>query len=147
MPFEPLSTMLLDVIDFINGVLVPVILALAFLAFMWGVFRYFIAGGASEEGRSEGKTFAIWSIIAFVVIFSVWGIVNLLMTTLGFNSNTRPCLPTFDGGCKPSSVESSAPSGGSRGLDQACTADSQCQSGSCGSISDGPITYRGCVAN
>ena len=31
-----------NIIGFINGTLVPLILALAFLVFVWGVFRFFI---------------------------------------------------------------------------------------------------------
>lgn len=80
--------------------LVPVIFAIAFIVFLWGVFTYFIAGGANDEKRKEGAKFVMWSIIGFVVMVSIWGIVNVFANTLGFNKENRPCLPTFSGPCK-----------------------------------------------
>lgn len=80
--------------------LVPVIFAIAFIVFLWGVFTYFIAGGANDEKRKEGAKFVMWAIIGFVVMVSIWGIVNVFANTLGFNKENRPCLPTFSGPCK-----------------------------------------------
>jgi Type IV secretion system pilin len=83
------------IISFINVYLVPLIFAVAFIMFLFGVFNYFIAGGASEEKRDEGKKFVIWGIVAFAIMVSVWGIIGLLVNSLNFNGSTRPCLPTF----------------------------------------------------
>ena len=68
------------VVDLINSAVVPLIYALAFLVFIIGMVRFFFLGG--EEGREKGKKFMLWGIIGFVVLFSVWGIVNLLLTAL-----------------------------------------------------------------
>jgi len=95
MPFAPISSLLVQVIGFINVILVPLVMALAFLMFLWGVFKYFIAGGASEEARTEGQKFVMWSVIAFAIIFSIWGIVGLLVNSFGFGSPYRPPLPQF----------------------------------------------------
>jgi hypothetical protein len=84
-------------ITFINGYVVPLIFAVAFVVFIWGVFQYFIAGGASDEGREKGRQFIMYGIIGFVLMFSIWGIVSVLYYSLGFNSNARPPLPTFGG--------------------------------------------------
>src|SRR3989344_7491315 len=92
---NPLVTMLEDAILFIDYVLVPLVFALALIAFLWGIFNYFIAGGADEEKRSTGKTFMIWGFVGFFVMVSVWGIVTLLVDTFGFRGETRPTLPTF----------------------------------------------------
>lgn len=83
------------IIDFINGVLVYLVFSLAFIFFLWGVFKYFIAGGANDESREEGKKFISWGIVAFAVMISVWGLVNILVNTFGFGGASRPCLPTF----------------------------------------------------
>lgn len=96
--FGPLGQLLMSAIGFINFILLPLIMALAFLMFMWGVFQYFIAGGANEEKRQQGKDFVLWSVIAFFIIFSLWGIVNLLMSSFGFHSQIRPPLPSFQTG-------------------------------------------------
>ena len=74
------------IIGIINGVLVPLILAIAFIVFIWGVFRFFIA--SNEETKEKGKDLMVFGLIGFVVIISIWGIVNLLVNT--FNLDTAP---------------------------------------------------------
>lgn len=71
------------IIGLINLVIVPVIFALTFLVFIWGVINYLILNGDDETKRSEGRQFALWGILGMVVLFSVWGLVNLLLSTLG----------------------------------------------------------------
>lgn len=83
------------IIGFIDTTLVPLIFAIAFIVFLWGVFKYFIAGGASDEKQKEGRTFIMYAIIGFVLMFSLWGIVRLFTNSLGFDSDTRPPTPTF----------------------------------------------------
>lgn len=65
----------------IGNALVSVIYALAFLFFLAGAFRFFFLGG--DEGREKGKQFMLWGIIAFAVLFSLWGIVRLLLASVG----------------------------------------------------------------
>jgi Kef-type K+ transport system membrane component KefB len=86
------------IIDIINTVLVPLIFALAFIVFLWGVFQYFIAGAADEEKREQGKSLMIYGIIGFFVMVSVWGLVNLLVGTFNLNdSGIRGGLPQGPG--------------------------------------------------
>ncbi len=85
-----------SLIAIMNTVLVPVIFALAFITFLWGVFQYFILGATQPEKRQEGNKFVMWSIIGMVVMISIWGIVNLVGNTLPVSSNNRPALPSFD---------------------------------------------------
>ncbi|HUY05265.1 MAG TPA: hypothetical protein VMV62_00915 [Candidatus Paceibacterota bacterium] len=70
-------------IGVLNTVVVPIIFTLAFAAFIWGIVNYFFLHGGEETKREEGKEFILWSIIGIVVLFSVWGFVNLLLSTLG----------------------------------------------------------------
>ncbi len=70
------------IIGIINTVIVPVIFALAFLVFIWGVFK-FVANAGDETKRAEGRQFILWGLLGIVVLFSVWGFVNLLLSTLG----------------------------------------------------------------
>lgn len=66
-----------------NTLIVPVIFAIAFLVFVWGVIRYFFLHGGNEDKRTEGKQFMLWGILGLALLFSVWGVVNLLLSTLG----------------------------------------------------------------
>lgn len=73
------------IIGLINNVAVPVLFAVAFLVFIFGVFQYFIQGGADEEKRESGKSLMLWGIIGFFVMVSVWGMVNILRGTFNFD--------------------------------------------------------------
>ena len=81
----------------INGILVPVLISIAFIVFLWGIYNYFIAGANDEKKRTEGKTFAMYGIIGFVVLFSVWGIVNIFIGTLGLTASNVPSFPLIGG--------------------------------------------------
>ncbi len=73
----------IGIIGLFNTVVIPVIFALAFAVFIWGVVNYFFLHGSDEGKRSEGRQFVFWGIIGMVVLFSVWGFVNILLSTLG----------------------------------------------------------------
>ena len=70
------------VIGAINVVVVPVIFALAFLVFVWGLFK-FVRDAGDDTKRAEGRHFILWGLLGLVMLFSVWGFVNLLLSTLG----------------------------------------------------------------
>lgn len=94
---EPLAEYSTGIIAFINNILVPLLLTAAFIVFVWGVFRYLIWGAENEDDRSKGKQLVLWAVIGFAAIFSVWGLVNLVGSTLlpGGASETRPPYPTL----------------------------------------------------
>ena len=71
------------IVGLLNTVVAPVIFALAFLVFVYGVVSYFFLHGGEESKREEGRMFVLWGIIGMVVMFSVWGLVNILLSTLG----------------------------------------------------------------
>lgn len=86
--------MILAVID---RFIVPLIFAIAFVVFLWGVYEHFILGAANEEKRKEGAKYALAGIIGFTIMIAVWGVVGLLVNSLGFDTRSRPPLPTFGG--------------------------------------------------
>jgi hypothetical protein len=71
------------IIGLMNTVLVPVILALAFAAFVWGVVNYYFFHTDDESKRAEARQFVLWGLAGMAVLFSVWGFVNILLSTLG----------------------------------------------------------------
>ena len=78
----------------INYVLVPVIFALAFIVFLWGVFKSYIwsHGDAAEVGN--GHRLILWGVIGFVVMISLWGLVNVVANTFGLWGYSAPPLPS-----------------------------------------------------
>lgn len=68
------------IVPIVDGAIVPLLYALAFIFFLVGVARFFMSD--SEENREKGKKFALWGIIGFVVLFSVWGLVKLLLSVI-----------------------------------------------------------------
>jgi len=84
------------ILTIINNVLVPVVFAVAFIVFIWGVFRYFIAGKQDDESREQGKSLMLWGLIGFFLMVSVWGLVNILTNTLDLNTSVPnfPDTPT-----------------------------------------------------
>lgn len=85
-----------NIITFINNTLIPFILAIAFLVFVWGIFKFFILGGGDEEARSEGKNLMMYAVAGFLFILIFWGIVELLVnfTGLGDNELNSNLIPT-----------------------------------------------------
>lgn len=67
------------IVPIFDGAIIPLFYALAFIMFLIGIVRYFFFGG--EEAREKGKQFIVWGLVGFFVIFSVWGIVRLLLAT------------------------------------------------------------------
>lgn len=92
------------IIDVINNALVPLILALAFIVFIWGVFRYFISD--TDEVKEKGRDLIVYGLVGFFVIISIWGIVNLLVNTFRLDNRAPTELPKVlrDSGSSESEV-------------------------------------------
>lgn len=75
------------VINIINTVAVPVLFAVAFIVFIFGVFQYFILSKGDEEKAGQARSLMLYGLIGFFVMVSVWGLVNILLGTLSLQSN------------------------------------------------------------
>lgn len=71
--------------------LVPLILCIAVILFLWGLVK-FVTSAGDEDKRTEGRNQMIWGIIVLFVMVSVWGLVNILVNTV-FNGD----IPSFPG--------------------------------------------------
>lgn len=78
--------------QFLNSV-VPVLIALGVVYFVWGVISFVVAD--DEEAKSKGRDRIIYGIIGLAVIIGMWGLVNLLRNTFLLNNNTNVTLPTI----------------------------------------------------
>ncbi len=76
--------LLRNIISFINTIIIPFILGIGFLFFVWGMFLYFIKGGADDDAKSQGKSLIVYATAGFVLIFIFWGLIELLARSTGF---------------------------------------------------------------
>ena len=91
------GVLLKNILTFTNNVLIPFIIGIGFLVFVFGMFKYFIAGGADEGKREEGKSLMIYATLGFVLIIVFWGIVNLLTSSTGLDKESIQNTPTVPG--------------------------------------------------
>lgn len=71
---------------------VPVLIALGVVFFVWGVVQYVMSG--DEEAKTAGRDRMIMGIIGLAVIIGLWGLVRILGNTFGLNNNANVTLPT-----------------------------------------------------
>lgn len=64
--------------------LIEVMFAVALLFFLYGVFKL-ISNPDSEEVKTEAKSHMLWGVIGFVIMLGVWGILNIIISTLGLS--------------------------------------------------------------
>ena len=77
------------------NVLIPAMMALAVLAFFWGLVKY-IASASDEAAKEGGKTLMIWGMIALFIMVALWGILGWVQATLGITGTlTSGTAPVF----------------------------------------------------
>ena len=86
-----LTNVLCTIANLLDSV-IPVLIALGVVYFVWGVVSYVIA--SDEEAKSTGRNRMIWGIIGLVVIVGVWGLVSILANTFGLNGTVSESLPS-----------------------------------------------------
>ena len=83
-PVQDFQGMLCKIAE-ILGAILPVLVALGVVYFVWGVVTYVIA--SDEEAKKTGRNRIIYGIIGLAIIISLWGIVRILGNTFGLNQN------------------------------------------------------------
>ena len=86
---------LLCTVGSILNSVVPILVALGVVYFVYGVITYVIA--SDEEAKKAGRDRIIYGIIAFATIVGLWGLVAILGRTFGVsNPTTDIVLPTVN---------------------------------------------------
>lgn len=70
-----------SVISNIVQPLIQLMFIVAVLVFVWGVVEMII-NASNEEARGDGTKHMMWGLIGLFIMFSVYGILNLLVNTL-----------------------------------------------------------------
>lgn len=81
------------VLYIINDVLVPVLFAVAFIVFLYGIAKAYIFSLGSDD-VSKGHKLMLWGLIGFAVMISVWGLVNVVANTFGLGGYFAPPTPS-----------------------------------------------------
>ncbi len=73
--------------------ILPVLIGIAVVYFIWEVFQYTISG--NEDKKKKAKEGMIMGIVGIFVMVAVWGLVGILVSTFGTTGSTvsLPTLP------------------------------------------------------
>lgn len=76
---ETIRGILATIVNIMTAV-IPAIMVLALLVFIWGAIKlvYF---ADDDNGRQEGKDVLVWGTLALFVMVSVWGLVQIIKVT------------------------------------------------------------------
>lgn len=78
-------------IGILNSV-IPFIIALAVIWFLWGVAQFVMSAG-DEDARKKGRDQIIWGLVGLTVIFAFWGLVNIVLGSFDLSGKTQPTNP------------------------------------------------------
>ncbi|HEX7724179.1 MAG TPA: hypothetical protein VF438_00365 [Candidatus Paceibacterota bacterium] len=82
---QNLKSIIALIVDYIEQGMF-LMMAVAVLVFIWQVIRYFIL---PNEDRKEAGQYVMYSVIGFFVIFSLWGLVNVVSATFNIGDNAQ----------------------------------------------------------
>lgn len=71
-------------LNFLN-LLIPVIVGLAVLLFIWGLVRYYASDG--EDTKKQALRIIGYGIVSIFVMVSIWGIINFISDSTGIRDN------------------------------------------------------------
>jgi len=97
-----LKKFLCQIQDLLGSVL-PVLIALGVVYFVWGVVQYVIYD--SEEAKTKGKNRIIFGIIGLAVVVAMWGLVYVLVDTFNLGGSSAPSLTPLTGPAGSCSLE------------------------------------------
>jgi len=81
-----LITLMKNINKVIVDPLIMLIFALAVVYFLYGLVKYLLSP-ENEEVRTASKSHMLWGIIGMFIMISVFGIMNLLLNTLGVSKS------------------------------------------------------------
>ena len=78
----------------IFNLIIPFLVLLGTVIFIWGIVKYVTAGG-DEKRLEEAKSIIVWGIIALAVMLMAWGFVAVVIDAI-FGTENLPPLPGPD---------------------------------------------------
>jgi hypothetical protein len=77
------SNLVQKFVDYIINPAILVIFAAGFFLFLWGLVQFLWK--LDEGAQSSGKQHMLWGIVGMFIMVSVYGIINLIDSTFGFD--------------------------------------------------------------
>ncbi len=74
------------------NVIIPILMILATVVFLWGVIMYVLAAGDADKVKMA-KAYILWGLIALFAMVAVWGLVKALVTTFSVGGEVQPLQP------------------------------------------------------
>lgn len=71
---------------------IPILMIVATIVFLWGVIRYITAGG-DEEKLADGRRFIIFGLVGLFVMLAIWGVVRAIVAQFGVGGGVIPPGP------------------------------------------------------
>lgn len=79
-----LNSTITSLTDTVN-LIIPLMLAVAVVVFIYGVIRYILAEGEIDRNKAVGRI--VWSVVAIAAILAVWGLARLLIGVLDLDDS------------------------------------------------------------
>ncbi len=90
---QTIPSIILTITTILNEAVIPLIIGIAFVIFLWGVYKYIYS--ASVEAKEGARTTIIYGLIGLFVMLAAWGLVNILIDTFFTTApiTTPPFIP------------------------------------------------------
>lgn len=82
---QTFQVFLVNLATFLSDIVIPFLIGIAFFIFAYNAVRFFVIGGANPEAQDKAKSLALYGILAFVLIITFWGIINMLTSSIGLD--------------------------------------------------------------
>ncbi|MGI9118164.1 MAG: pilin [Minisyncoccia bacterium] len=79
------DSIIVSVADKIINPLIYLLFVVAFVLFLWGLVQ-FIRKSNNPDSRKIGQQHMMWSVVGFVIMFSAYTIMNIIVKTFGFKT-------------------------------------------------------------
>lgn len=89
-PVSSIPSLIFKIQDILGSIL-PLLISVGVIYFVWGVIRYMIADG--EEAKKKSKDVIIYGLIGLAVIVGFWGLVTMIVTTFGLKAAAPSLAP------------------------------------------------------
>ena len=64
----------------IANVIIPFLIGVAFVVIVWGIFKYILHAGDSEQ-VAKGRMYIVYGVVALFLMLSFWGFVTIIHTS------------------------------------------------------------------